>query len=208
MAKKTAKSAPSGEDPLKERLLKAATEVFLEKGFAATSVDEIASRAKASKLTFYNHFGNKEKLFEAIVTRLNSTMFKGFVDALEADVPMDQALYFFVKQLAEMLYTDQAIKLVRVLHAEAARFPELADIFDRAGPQRAHALLAVYFEQKISKGLLRRVDPFTAADHLIHMALGEAFRRVLLGLSSAPSRKDVESRIKTALKVFMRAYAT
>ena len=208
MAMTNAKSVPSAEDPLRERLLKAATEVFLEKGFAATSVDEIASRAKASKLTFYNHFGNKEKLFEAIVTRLNSTMFKGFVNALEADVPMDQALYFFVKQLAEMLYTDQAIKLVRVLHAEAARFPELADIFDRAGPQRAHALLAAYFEQKISKGLLRRVDPFTAADHLIHMALGEAFRRVLLGLSSAPSRKDVESRIKTALKVFMRAYAT
>ena len=198
----------SGEDPLRERLLKAATEVFLEKGFAATSVDEIASRAKASKLTFYNHFGNKEKLFEAIVTRLNSTMFKGFVGALEADVPMDQALYFFVKQLAEMLYTDEAIKLVRVLHAEAARFPELADIFDRAGPQRAHALLAAYFEQKISKGLLRRVDPFTAADHLIHMALGEAFRRVLLGLPSAPSRKDVESRIKIALKAFLRAYAT
>ena len=208
MAMTNAKSVPSAEDPLRERLLKAATEVFLEKGFAATSVDEIASRAKASKLTFYNHFGNKEKLFEAIVTRLNSTMFKGFVGALEADVPMDQALYFFVKQLAEMLYTDEAIKLVRVLHAEAARFPELADIFDRAGPQRAHALLAAYFEQKISKGLLRRVDPFTAADHLIHMALGEAFRRVLLGLSSAPSRKDVESRIKTALKVFMRAYAT
>jgi TetR/AcrR family transcriptional repressor of mexJK operon len=208
LARKTAKSAPSGEDQLKERLLKAATEVFLEKGFVATSVDEIASRAKASKLSFYNHFGNKEKLFEAMVTRLNLTMFKGFVEALEADVPMEQALYFFVKQLAEMLYTDQAIKLVRVLHAEAARFPELADIFDRAGPQRAHALLAVYFEQQIRKGLLRKVDPFTAADHLIHMALGEAFRRVLLGLSSTPSPKDVESRIKTALKVFMRAYAT
>ena len=142
------------------------------------------------------------------MTRLNSTMFKGFVDALEADVPMEQALHFFVKQLAEMLYTDQAIKLVRVLHAEAARFPQLADIFDRAGPQRAHALLAVYFEQKMSKGLLRRADPFTAADHLIHMALGEAFRRVLLGLFPTPSPKEVESRIKAALKVFMRAYAT
>jgi TetR/AcrR family transcriptional regulator, mexJK operon transcriptional repressor len=207
LAKKTAKSPPSGEDLLKERLLIAATQVFLENGFAATSVDEIASRAKASKLTFYKHFGNKEKLFEAIVMRLNSTMFEGFVEALEANVPMEQALYRFVKELAEMLYTDQAIKLVRVLHAEAARFPQLADIFDRAGPQRAHALLAVYFEQKMSKGLLRRADPFTAADHLIHMALGEAFRRVLLGLSPTPSRTEVKSRIKAALKVFMRAYA-
>ncbi len=207
MTNKTAKSATSGEDRLKERLLQAATEVFLEKGFAATSVDEIASRAKASKLTFYNHFGNKQKLFEAIVMRLNSMMFKGFADALEADVPMERALYLFVKNLAEMLYTDQAVKLVRVLHAEAARFPELAEIFDRAGPRRAHALLAAYFEQKIRKGLLRSVDPFTAADHLVHMALGEAFRRVLLGLSSTPSPKEVESRINAALKVFMRAYA-
>ncbi len=207
MAKKTAKPVPPAEDRLSERLLKAATEVFLEKGFATTSVEEIALRAKASKLTFYNHFGNKENLFEAMVTHLNSMIFKGFVDALEADVPMQQALYLFVKQLAELLYTDQAVKLVRVLHAEAARFPELAEIYDRAGPQRAHALLAVYFEQQISKGLLRRVDPFTAADHLIHMALGEAFRRVLLGLSSTPSPKEVDGRIKTAVEVFLRAYA-
>ena len=208
LAQKTAKSARSGEGRLKERLLKAATEVFLEKGFAATSVDEIASRAKASKLTFYNHFGNKEKLFEAIVLRLNSRMFEGFVNALEADVPMEQALYSFVKQLAEMLYRDQAVKLVRVLHAEAARFPELAEIFDKAGPRRAHALLAVYFKQQIRQGLLVGVDPLIAADHLIHMALGEAFRRVLLGLASTPSPREVESRINAALKAFMRAYAT
>ena len=200
-------AAPAGEDQLSERLLNAATEVFLEKGFAATSVDEIAARAKASKLTFYHHFGNKEKLFEAIVMRLNATMFRGLADALQADIPMDQALHRFIKQLAEMLYTDQAVKLVRVLHAEAARFPELAEIFDKAGPQRAHALLAEYFKLQIRKGHMLRVDPLTAADHLIHMSLGEAFRRVLLGLASTPSPKDVERRINEALKVFMRAFA-
>ena len=205
--KATQKNVPSGEDQLSERLLNAATEVFLEKGFAATSVDEIASRAKASKITFYNHFGNKEKLFEAIVMRLNSTMFQGFADALEADVPMQQALHLFLKQLAEMLYTDQAVKLVRVLHAEAARFPELGEIFDKAGPQRAHALLAKYFKLQIRKGNMLNADPLTAADHLIHMSLGEAFRRVLLGLPSTPSPKDVERRIDAALKVFMRAFA-
>ena len=205
--KAKSKAAPSGEDQLSERLLNAATEVFLEKGFAATSVDEIAARAKASKITFYHHFGNKEKLFEAIVMRLNSSMFRGFADALEADVPVEQALYRFIKQLAEMLYTDQAVKLVRVLHAEAARFPELAEIFDKAGPQRAHALLAEYFKLQIRNGHMLRVDPLTAADHLIHLSLGEAFRRVLLGLASTPSPKDVERRINAALKVFMRAYA-
>lgn len=207
LAKKRAHLALPGEDQLTERLLNAATQVFLEKGFAATSVDEIAARAKASKLTFYNHFGNKEKLFEAIVIRTNKTMFQGFKDALGADLPMEEALYFFVRQMAELLYTEQAVKLVRVLHAEAARFPELADIFDRAGPQRAHALLAAYLGRKMEEGLLRRTDDCVAADHLIHMALGEAFRRVMLGLASAPSPDEVEDRIRAALNVFMRAYA-
>jgi TetR/AcrR family transcriptional repressor of mexJK operon len=204
--KATSGAASPKEDELSQRLLNAATEVFLEKGFAATSVDEIAARAKASKVTFYHHFGNKEKLFEAIVMRLNATMFRGFADALEADVSMEQALHRFMKQMAEMLYTDQAVKLVRVLHAEAARFPELAEIFDKAGPQRAHALLADYFKLQIRKGHMLNVDPHTAADHLIHMSLGEAFRRVLLGLASTPSPKDVERRINAALKVFMRAF--
>ena len=207
MPKALSRTAPSGEDHLSERLLNAATEVFLEKGFATTSVDEIASRAKASKLTFYHHFGNKEKLFEAIVMRLNSTMFRGLADALEADVPMEQALHPFMKQMSNMLYTDQAVKLVRILHAEAARFPELAEIFDKAGPQRAHALLAEYFKLQISKGRMLSVDPLAAADHLIHMSLGEAFRRVLLGLASSPSPKDVESRIDAALQAFLRAYS-
>ena len=207
VSKATSKVASPREDQLRERLLNAATEVFLEKGFATTSVDEVAARAKASKVTFYHHFGNKEKLFEAIVMRLNATMFRGFADALEADVPMEQALLRFMKQMAEMLYTDQAVKLVRVLHAEAGRFPELAEIFDKAGPQRAHALLAEYFKLQIRKGHMLRVDPLIAADHLIHMSLGEAFRRVLLGLASTPSPKDVERRINAALKVFMKAFA-
>ena len=205
--KANSKAASPREDQLSERLLNAATEVFLEKGFAASSVDEIAERARASKVTFYHHFGNKEKLFEAIVMRLNATMFQGFSDALEADLPMEQALRRFMKQMAEMLYTDQAVKLVRVLHAEAARFPVLAEIFDKAGPQRAHALLAEYFKVQIRKGHMLRVDPLTAADHLIHMSLGEAFRRVLLGLASTPSPKDVDHRINAALKVFMKAFA-
>lgn len=207
LASKRAKSAMPREDHLSERLLNAATQVFLEKGFAGASVDEIAARAKASKLTFYNHYGNKEKLFEAIVIRLNGTMFQGFVDALGADSPMEEGLYRFIKQMAELLYTEQAIKLVRVLHAEAARFPELADVFDRAGPQRGHALLASYLARRMEQGLLRGADPQVAADHLIHMALGEAFRRVMLGLTSAPSPEEVEGRIRNALEAFLRAYA-
>jgi TetR/AcrR family transcriptional repressor of mexJK operon len=94
------------EDQLSERLLKAATEVFLERGFAGPSVDEVASRAKASKVTFHNDFGNEEKLFEAIVMRLNSTMFRGFADALEDEVPMEKALHGFMKQLAASYAAD------------------------------------------------------------------------------------------------------
>ena len=51
------------------RLLDAASKFFMERGFEATSMGEIASYARASKETFYRHFPGKEDLFIAVVIR-------------------------------------------------------------------------------------------------------------------------------------------
>ena len=51
------------------RLLDAASKFFMERGFEATSMGEIARYARASKETFYRHFPGKEDLFSAVVIR-------------------------------------------------------------------------------------------------------------------------------------------
>ena len=194
------------EDQLTDRLLNAATEVFLEKGYSASTIDEIAVRAKAGKITFYKHFGNKEALFEAIILRVNKTIFQGFVAALEADAPVREALTLFLQRLADVLHDDEAVRLVRVLQAETERFPRLAEVFDEEGPQKSHAMLEKFLLQRMHAGELRRANASIAAEQLVHMATGERSRRTLLGLSPSLSRKESENRIALAIDTFMRAY--
>src|SRR3569833_1853850 len=54
-------------DQRRERILDVAEEVFLEEGFAAASMSEIAARLGGSKGTLYNYFKSKDELFEAYV---------------------------------------------------------------------------------------------------------------------------------------------
>ena len=51
-------------------LLESAATLFAEKGFAATSLDEVAARARVTKGAVYHHFANKQALFEAVLERL------------------------------------------------------------------------------------------------------------------------------------------
>lgn len=194
------------EEQLTDRLLNAATEVFLEKGFSAATIDEMAVRAKAGKITFYNHFGNKEALFEAIILRVNKTIFQGFVSALEANASVMETLTLFLQRLTDVLHDDEAVRLVRVLHAETQRFPRLAEVFDRDGPRKSHAMLEKFLLQRMQAGELRRANASIAAEQLVHMAIGERSRRTLLGLSPSLSRNESDLRIASAIDTFMRAY--
>jgi TetR/AcrR family transcriptional repressor of mexJK operon len=73
-------------------------EIFLEQGFSATSIDEIAAAAKATKITFYNHFGNKDEMFETVVIRVNERIHKSFAAALQGDISVEKGLLSFARQ--------------------------------------------------------------------------------------------------------------
>ncbi len=190
-----------------ERLLAAATDVFLEKGFSATSIDEIAASAKASKITFYNHFGNKEELFESVMIRMNERIHASFAAALEGDITVEQGLLSFARQMMKVLYSAEAVRLLRVLHSETERFPHLGQIFEEAGPERGRKLLTGFIRKKMEDGELREAEPDLAAEHFMHLALGELARRMLLGLIP-PSKDQIEKRLKSAVDVFRRAYSS
>ena len=190
-----------------ERLLAAATDVFLEKGFSATSIDEIAASAKASKITFYNHFGNKEELFESVMIRMNERINASFAAALEGDISVEKGLLSFARQMMKVLYSPEAVRLLRVLHSETERFPHLGQVFEEAGPERGRKLLTGFIRKKMEDGELREAEPDLAAEHFMHLALGELSRRMLLGLVH-PRKDQIEKRLKSAVDVFLRAYGS
>ena len=69
----------------REQLIAVARGLFAEKGFDATSIEEVASRAKVSKPVVYEHFGGKEGLYAVIVDRELTCIYAAITGALESD---------------------------------------------------------------------------------------------------------------------------
>ena len=74
----------------REQLIAVGRQVFAERGFEATSIEEIAERAKVSKPVVYEHFGGKEGLHAVIVDRAVQDLMSRFLESLEADHPREQ----------------------------------------------------------------------------------------------------------------------
>jgi TetR/AcrR family transcriptional regulator, mexJK operon transcriptional repressor len=121
---------------LATRILDAAAGLFLEDGFAATSIEAIAAAAGVSKRTLYARFTGKEAVFLAVVQRLVGTWLVGFDAALEEAPSLEAALLTAARRMMAVALTPTAIALHRLVVAEAGRFPELAAAL-RVGGARA-----------------------------------------------------------------------
>jgi AcrR family transcriptional regulator len=68
----------------RQQLLDIGRELFAQKGFEATSIEEIAARADVSKPVVYEHFGGKEGLYSVVVDREMQLLLDHFTSALSA----------------------------------------------------------------------------------------------------------------------------
>ena len=142
----------------------AALEVFAEKGFAATRLEDIAIRAGVSKGTVYLYFENKEALFKAAV---EATMMPALeaAEALAEDThrPAAELLREFVFGWWEMVGSTALGAVPKLLVAESGNFPELARWFHESVITRAHRAVTRIVELGIAAGDFRPVSAPLAA---------------------------------------------
>ncbi|MBI3708371.1 MAG: TetR/AcrR family transcriptional regulator [Proteobacteria bacterium] len=178
----------------RDAIVNAAAAIFLEQGYWAASIDEIARRANVSKATVYSHFDNKHALFGAIVgQRCQRTLSSILADM--SDRPVGEALTAVGRQFLDVLMMPGSLPLYRLVLAEAPRFPELGRIFYEAGPDRVASALAQYLEQLHKRGVLDVPDPRLAAEQFFGAVLGQIHVRMLLGVASEPPPADERERV-------------
>jgi AcrR family transcriptional regulator len=119
--------------PRAGQIVAAAFEEFSAHGFAATRLDDVARRAGIAKGTIYLHFKNKEVLFGAVVRSLIRPVFEEFgAFAGEFGGTAEELLrQFFTRQYAEVVRSEKARRIVRLLIAESGNFPQVAEIYRR-----------------------------------------------------------------------------
>src|SRR5213080_3702282 len=168
----------------RERLRDAAHRLFLQQGYLATSIDAILAEAGiSSKETLYRHYASKEALFVDVLSHLTMEQ-PGFSEKLAAlptphDLPsLHQALTHLSREILSMMSQPGYLPLVRMIIAEAPRFPQLGTLFFSTVTQRGLAILTALLRAAREQQIIADVDFEVVA----HTLLGGLLTYVIMNL--------------------------
>jgi TetR/AcrR family transcriptional regulator of autoinduction and epiphytic fitness len=191
------------EDERRRRLIAVAEKVFVEQGYGAASMDEVAQDASMSKKTLYQLFDTKEALFAAVITDRMRALSEG-AEKGAGTRPLKDAVVEYLCEAACYILSPRHVALFRVLIGEAWRAPGMAQAFDNACAGRGKSVLARWLAQETEAGRLDLEDPVQAAGMLFGMVVGEPHHRMLMGEGRPPSRTTIEARVRKAVDIFLQ----
>jgi AcrR family transcriptional regulator len=163
--------------------LEAALELFVEKGFATTRLEDVAQRAGVSKGTVYLYFDSKEELFKAVIR-------SGIVRAIEEAEQQVAAYQGSAADLLRQLYTawwqhiggTKLSGIPKLMISEAQNFPELARFYYDEVIQRGSRLFGQTIQRGIDRGEFRPVD----LDYAVRAIISPLVMRAILEHSFLP----------------------
>lgn len=189
-------------DAARRSILESALRVFIARGFEAASMEGIAREAKVAKLTLYRHFETKEQLFEQVARRAQLSVRERLGTMVDRGLPLDQVLREIVEKLIEGYTHPDYLAVMRMVVAEAARFPKLGRAMLDDSSKGAQPLVE-YLQQLKDSGQIDIDSPREAATQIAGLASG-AGRYVLIPPSrSAASRRHA---VESVVGLFTRAW--
>jgi AcrR family transcriptional regulator len=186
-----------------QAILDAALDVFSEKGFAEARLEDVAARAGVAKGTVYLYVSSKQELFERLIT----TGIGGPIGAIAAqvgglDAPVETKLRMIFGFLRREVLGTRRRDILRLLIAEAGKFPAIAELYHREVVTRGLAALRAVVEQAVKRGEFRsdelaRFPQLIVAPALVALLWSHLFERF--------EPLDVEAMLDTHIKLIMRA---
>jgi AcrR family transcriptional regulator len=142
----------------RQAIVEAALEEFVARGFTATRLDDIAKRAGVAKGTIYLHFKDKESMFEELIR----TAIVPLVGRITAPPPPGASIRDTVEHVAltfiQDIVTTPRADIVRLIIAEGARFPAIADFYYREVISRGLAGMRALIELAVARGEIRHAQ--------------------------------------------------
>ncbi|MCB0030543.1 MAG: TetR/AcrR family transcriptional regulator [Anaerolineales bacterium] len=182
----------------RQAILNVALALFLDKGYTATSMDEIATGAAVSKQTVYQHFSSKENLFQTLVTDIcdqAAAISEGIEQQLATVEELAPGLHTLAQSYLRNVIKPEVMKLRRLIIAEKERFPDIASHYHAAAPGSALNALAKGFAQLQNRQLLNsNSDPMVLAEMFAYTLLGPFIDKALF-LGNYPSEPEIEQFI-------------
>jgi AcrR family transcriptional regulator len=191
-----------------DELLDAALDLFIERGFSPTRVEDIARRAGLSKGAVYLYFDSKEAILIALIRRAVVPVAEGAMTiASRARGDPRETIATIVRLVVGRLSDPRLSAIPRLVLAEAASFPEVAKIYRREVIDRGLGALETLIRRGVDTGVFRNVDPHLAVRNivgpaLVQMLLTTAFARAD---DEVPAERFIESHLDILMHGLARA---
>jgi AcrR family transcriptional regulator len=191
------------------RILEAARRVFLERGFAGASIEEIAGLARAGKPTIYARFPGKDALLAAVVMHKVAANIAEYGRHVPTGATVEDRLVDIGATVLHWVLEADNIGLVRLAIAEASRFPDLASSVHRMARERATEAVARLLGEAAQSDDLGTVPAFaperlaTTSRFFLDLVLLPLLLRALLGEKIAPLRAEIGPQVARSVAFFL-----
>jgi AcrR family transcriptional regulator len=186
----------------REAILCAAYDLFVEKGYEATTLSDIVGRSGGSLATLYEMFENKPGLLRALVVDRCCQIHEKIDRAVSSQKPPREAL----REIAEFMFDKIVDPNNAALFKATLAQPELGPKLYEAGPANGQTKVAEYLAAKSNNGHLRIDDPLFAAQIFFQMMFGHFHQQLLFGVPVTLTAADKARHFDKVLDAFFKIY--
>jgi len=192
--------APNRLAARRERIMEEGRRLFLSKGYAGASVNEIVRRAGGSLATLYSEFGSKEALFAEIMRRRAHVLYGWNEAECFRQKSGREALLALARRLLERVLEKDSIALYRIAVAEGPRFPELRKaVLEDSFPLFIQSL----GDALVELGIATRKNAAPIAEEFLSLLHGQLVFRAACGGASAVSEKCIAEHVEKVVDQFL-----
>jgi AcrR family transcriptional regulator len=193
-----------GATETRDRLIKAAIEVFSTAGYVGATTREIARVAEVSEVTLFRHFQSKEQLLSAVAQHITALRMESFTDQNEWTHDLHADLFHYAQLYDDMLEEHEA--LFRMFIGEAQRHPtEALEVLQRSLLPLREKLIS-YLQTSVERGSVRlEIDLPLAVDQFTGMLLAGMVRR---HVSLIKRNYSHQQYLESCVDIFVRGIST
>lgn len=164
-----------------------ATQQFVKRGYAGTNLVDISRAAGVSTRTLYQHFGDKEGIFCAVMYAQRSDY---------AVPPHDDSESLFERMMriahycCDKAFPEHIVDMLRLAIGEGQRFPEMMSLLIETGQGRFRGSVETAFDRLVSDGLIKDDDTAISAAFFLHLIVGDTALMTLAGRPAGQTDRD------------------
>lgn len=191
------------DDETRKVIILAAERQFCDLGYETANINVIAQNSGVSTKTLYRLFPTKADLFERVIAlRISEFALEADEEHLDA-VSVKTGLVQLLAAYGHLVLAADTIAIIRLVLAEAERFPEIAATFWEQAIERTNATLERWLRAQAALGRLVIDDPYLAAGMLRGMMAMEPQRAVMMGRIGGIDEATIMARAESCAEVFL-----